>query len=163
MCVFGVLSEGPGTITRRAVRCRGAAGQYVAAGSIEQLLMPPEPLNYAPPPAESRTARHNRIYTVLLIALAFFYVLGMISILSISRSPAMRPESRWTLQMVVWIYTALIAAMVATLILRGVAPRAGRIATMSLNIILLILFPFGTALGIYGLWKVDKGGQAGGA
>ena len=125
--------------------------------------MPLEPLNYAPPPVESATARHNRTYTALLIALALFCALGMISIFSISRSSTIPPESRWTFEMIIRIYAALIAAMVATLILRGVAPRAGRVATTALNIILLIVFPFGTALGIYGLLKVDKGDPPAGA
>ena len=39
-----------------------------------------------------------------------------------------------------------------------IAPRGGRVATMALNIVLLLVFPLGTALGIYGLLKVDKGG-----
>lgn len=65
--------------------------------------------------------------------------------------------------MVVGICAVLIAAMVVTLIRRGVAPRAGRVATMALNIILLIVFPFGTALGIHGLLKVDRGGPPAGA
>jgi hypothetical protein len=125
--------------------------------------MPLESLSYAPPPVESTTARHNRIYTALLIALAVFCALGMVSIFSLSRSPTMPPESRSTFQMIIWIYAVLIAAMVATLILRGVAPPAGRIATMALNVILLIVFPFGTALGIYGLLKVDKVSPPGGA
>ena len=124
--------------------------------------MPLEPLHYAPP-AEPPSARHNRIYTALLIALALFCGLGMISLFAMSRSPTMAPESRWMFQMLVGIYALLIAAMVATLILRGVAPRAGRVATMALNILLLIVFPFGTALGIYGLWKVDRGVPPAGA
>ena len=32
--------------------------------------------------------------------------------------------------------------------------------TLALNIVLLLLFPHGTALGIYGLWKVDKQKQS---
>ena len=119
--------------------------------------MPLEPLNNAPPPVESATLRHNRIYTALLIALAVFCALGMISLFAMSRSPTMPAESRWTFQMIIGIYALLIVVMAATLILRGVAPSAGRVATMALNIILLIVFPFGTALGIYGLLKVDKG------
>jgi hypothetical protein len=110
-------------------------------------------------PDESSAARHDRVYTVLLIVLAFLCGLGMISIGFMSRNPKLAPESRWVFQMTACIYAALLAAMVVTLILRGVAPRAGRTATMALNIILLIVFPLGTALGIYGLIKVDKDRQ----
>ncbi len=60
--------------------------------------------------------------------------------------------------MIIGIYALLVAAMVVTLILRGVAPRVAPAATMAMNIVLLIVFPFGTALGIYGLLRVDKGG-----
>src|SRR5207253_7113836 len=115
--------------------------------------MPPEPLNYATPaPAVSR---HNLIYTIVLIVFAFFCAVGMIGMTFMSRNPRIAPESRWVFQMTVAVYALLLAAMVTTLILRGVAPRAGRIATKSLNIILLIVIPFGTVIGIYGLIKVD--------
>lgn len=124
--------------------------------------MPLEPLNYAPPPIESATARHSRIYTALLGGLAFFAIATM-GMFAIIRSPTLPLETRWRIQMIVAIYALLIAAMVATLVLRGVAPRAGRIATMALNIILLIVFPVGTALGIYGLLKVDKADPPAGA
>lgn len=117
-----------------------------------------EPLDYAPPPVESAAARHNRIYGALLMALALFLAMGMVSLFFVSRNPTFSPESRGVLEMIIGVYAVLMAAMVVTLILRGVAPRAGRIATMGLNIVLLIVFPFGTALGIYGLLKVDKGG-----
>jgi len=120
-------------------------------------IMPIEPLSYASPPVESARARHNRIYTALLIALTLFCAMGMTSLFFLSRVATMSPESRWPIDMVIGIYALLVAAMITTLILRGVAPRAGRVATMSLNIVLLFLFPFGTALAIYGLLKVDKG------
>src|SRR4051812_1507770 len=120
--------------------------------------MPLEPLNYATPaPAVSR---HNLIYTNILIVLAFFCILAMISMTFMTRNPAIKPESRWVFQMTAAIYAMFAAAMITTLILRGVAPHAGRIATKALNIILLILFPFGTVIGISGLLKVDKDTQA---
>ena len=100
--------------------------------------------------------RHNRIYTILLIVLAFWEVLSIISVEFVSHSPTMEQQSRWAMQMVACLEAAFLVAMVTTLILRGVAPGAGRIATKALNIILLLLLPLGTALGIYGLLKVDK-------
>ena len=100
---------------------------------------------------------------MLLIAMAFFYGLGIISMAFMSRSPTLPEQSRWVFQMTAWINAALVAAMVVTLILRGVAPGAGRIATKALNIVLLIAIPFGTALGIYGLMKVDKETEPAGA
>src|SRR5690242_18711759 len=105
--------------------------------------------------------RHNRTYTVLLIALALFYGLCIIDIAFTNRSPTPLERSRWVLM--AWINAALVAAMVMTLFLRGVAPRTGRIATKALNIVLLTAIPFGTVLGIYGLMKVDKETDAAGA
>ena len=57
--------------------------------------------------------------------MAFFYGLGIISMAFMSRSPTLPEQSRWVFQMTAWINAALVAAMVVTLILRGVAPRAG--------------------------------------
>ena len=34
---------------------------------------------------------------------------------------------------------------------------AYQVVTVTPNIILLVAVPWGTAVGIYGLWKVDKG------
>jgi hypothetical protein len=118
-------------------------------------LMPDEPLDYATP-AEPAARRHNRLYTALLTAMALFCVLGVMSVTFTGRSPTVAPESRWVFEMVAWIYGALIAAIVVTLVLRGAAPLAGRVATKATNIVLLFFFPLGTALGIYGLMKVDK-------
>jgi hypothetical protein len=103
--------------------------------------------------------KHNRIYSILLIVLAFFYVISLITMASMIQSPAVKPESRWVFVMTARIEAAYLAAIVVTLILRGAAPAAGRIATKALNIIMLLLIPFGTALGIYGLMKVDREGQ----
>src|SRR3954465_8711367 len=100
--------------------------------------------------------QHNRTYTVALIVMAFLYGLGVITMAFMSRSSTLPERSQWVFQMTAWMNGAFTAAMVTTLILRGVAPDAGRIATNALNIILLISFPLGTVLGIYGLLKVDK-------
>jgi hypothetical protein len=35
-------------------------------------------------------------------------------------------------------------------------PAQRRWPTLGLNIVLLLFIPFGTALAVYGLWKVDK-------
>jgi len=107
-------------------------------------------------------SRHDRTYTVLLIVLAFFLGISIIEFAFLKRAPSTPPESRWVFEMIACINAAFVVAIVTTLILRGVAPSAGRIATTALNIILLFAFPFGTALGIYGLRKVDKAGQPGG-
>lgn len=100
---------------------------------------------------------HNRVYTGLLIALAFFTCIGAIEMFFFSYRSTVHPDGGWIFTMIGCIELLFVAAMVTTLILRGVAPQAGRIATLALNIVLLLMVPLGTAVGIYGLWKVDKG------
>jgi len=100
--------------------------------------------------------KHNRVYTILLIVMAFWCLISIITMLTMSRSPAVKPESRPVFVRVALIQGAYVLAIVVTLTLRGTAPAAGRIATKALNIIMLFVIPLGTALGIYGLMKVDK-------
>jgi hypothetical protein len=102
--------------------------------------------------------RHDHTYNILLIVLAFFYGTSIITMVFTSRLPTLPPDVLWVFEMAAWVNAAFVAAMVATLILRATAPRAGQVATKALNIILLIMIPLGTALGIYGLMKVDREG-----
>ena len=117
------------------------------------MVMALEPPTNSPPPVESATARHNRIYTTLLIALALLCARDDQHLFHKSQS-----DDPASVAMDVSNDRVLVAAMVATLILRRIAPRGGRVAAMALNIVLLLVFPLGTTLGIYGLLKVDKGG-----
>jgi hypothetical protein len=102
---------------------------------------------------------HNRIYNVLLIVLAFFLSVSIITFVFVRRAPTTPPESQWAFAMAAYVNAALVTAIIATLILRAAAPRAGRIATTALNTVLLLVIPLGTAVGIYGLLKVDTDGQ----
>ena len=117
--------------------------------------MPLDDLNYTQA-SETPQARHNRIYTSLLIALAIFYLIGSVSIWSISRKAATQPDADWLFPVIAGTYVVFVAAMITTVVLRFKAPVVARVVTMALNVVLLVLFPFGTALGIYGLLKVDK-------
>lgn len=116
---------------------------------------PPQPHYFSPPPQEPSSQRHNRIYTYFLIGLACFYAVGTIMIVVVFSLNATEDPS-FIIRFVTCFYGIVIALIIWTLILRKAAPRAGRIATIVLNILLLPLFPLGTAVGIYGLWKVDK-------
>ena len=80
----------------------------------------------------------------------------------VARGIAARPdstaESTWAIEWIGVIASLYVVAIVATIVLRFAKPRAGRIASRALNIILLFTaFPVGTAIGVYGLWKVDRG------
>jgi hypothetical protein len=117
--------------------------------------LPPPPLTlleYAPSP---KKPAHDQVFTGLLIALAFLLVLvlGQFTIMRVSGRfvigdrvfPFLMPAN-------VLYFTSIIAA----LILRWCAPGIRRAATIAVSIILLFLFPLGTIVGIYGLWKVDR-------
>ena len=51
----------------------------------------------------------------------------------------------------------LIAAIIVTLVLRRALPYLGRAQQRRVNVFLLIFFPFGTAIGIYGLAESGQG------
>ncbi len=57
----------------------------------------------------------------------------------------------------------IVALIVATLIIRAKSRSNGcLIWTKAFNIFLLFVFPLGTAVRVYGLWKVDKAPPAAG-
>jgi hypothetical protein len=111
------------------------------------------PLDYAPP----LDNKANRRYTIALLVLAFFSLIGVGEFLFIARAPKFNNDARWAFQFCAYIYAIYATAIAITLVLRAYHAYVGRIATMALNIVLLPMFPFGTVVGIYGLRKVDKG------
>ena len=114
-------------------------------------------------PFFSRGVNHDWLYSVLLVVLAvstavtiplglFVYVL---------RVRAGVPVHAWHVPdwLAPWsaaICTGYLVAMLMTVWLRRVEPAAGKRVSRVLNYALLPAVPFGTALGIYGLTKVDR-------
>ena len=107
-----------------------------------------------------RSREHDTIYSILLAAFAFLTVIAIVSIWWISRLPKLDPKSVWSLRLVVLVEVCLGLFEIAVLIVRLRFPAQRRAPTMVLNIIMLFWFPLGTALGIYGLWKVDRPARA---
>src|SRR3954468_6477496 len=105
----------------------------------------PTPLSYARPAPESR---HDMVYTALLGALVFFHLLGLVVLWWVWHSPTYPPESVPAMRMVTSLYVVLLLFEAAVLILRIAAPAHRQWPTVSLNVVLLLSFPFGTALGI---------------
>jgi uncharacterized membrane protein YqjE len=105
------------------------------------------------PPAPST---HDYVYTTLLGVCSFFVASGMISLAFIRLTPTMPSDARSIMLMTLCIEGVYFVAMIAVLLIRLVFPSHRRWPTLGLNIVLLLLVPFGTALGIYGLWKIDK-------
>jgi hypothetical protein len=117
--------------------------------------MSTEPLGYESRP--NPTDRHNRIYTITLMVFCFFGVVGALEMWMLRRLPGLDPTGKLLFEVIAMVYAVVTVAMAATVALRYWSPPAGRIATVGINVVLLIFFPFGTALAIYGFWKVDKG------
>jgi hypothetical protein len=98
----------------------------------------------------------NRVYTVMLIVLAVFLLLGIGQMITLRHSLVASPRGQLVVDYIKLIYCVYFAAVILTLILRATKPDAGRVATTALNLALLAMIPFGTVVGIFGLAKVDK-------
>ena len=77
----------------------------------------------------------------------------------VSFSPHMRLPS-WSLAPLAVINLFYLAAMIVTLVCRMTHLPIGKSVTRAMNVLFLIAPPFGTILGIYGLWKVDRTEEA---
>lgn len=103
--------------------------------------------------------KHERLYTTLLVVFAVGILCSIAVLAAFMDLPAQaRPLKQWP----DWVHfvSAFLSgvyfcAVVGTLLLRQTQPAASRSVTKALNIALLFALPFGTALGLYGLWKVD--------
>ena len=112
-------------------------------------------LDYASPPPPPRSG-HDHVFTALALAVSFLMCLSIVSVGSLTRNPNMPPESRWVFHMTMAFMACYVLITWASLLLRWRFPASRRTFTIALSVILLLYFPFGTLLGIYGLWKVDK-------
>jgi hypothetical protein len=101
-------------------------------------------------------SQHDTVYSVLLGALAFFQLLGAVTLWWVTQMPTFQANSAWAIHMVISIQVCFLLFEVVVLIIRVAAPAHRKWPTVALNVVLLISFPIGTIIGIYGLWKVDK-------
>src|SRR6185503_1535324 len=88
--------------------------------------------------------------------LGFFLIVGMVSLASMRLRPGASSESKAALLSVLVIDGCFLAGIALVLLIRLAFPAYRRWPTVGLNIILILFVPFGTALAIYGFWKVDK-------
>ncbi|HEY8747047.1 MAG TPA: hypothetical protein VIM11_03665 [Tepidisphaeraceae bacterium] len=109
---------------------------------------------------------HARLYSVLAIILGVSTMLTipLALLVWVQRQYAWGPKSpgripNWALPWSAAISGMYVVLILLTLFARRLNPGAGRRLTRMLNYVLLPAVPFGTLLGIYGLMKVDKGGE----
>ncbi|MBI1831056.1 MAG: hypothetical protein HYR84_06365 [Planctomycetes bacterium] len=103
---------------------------------------------------------HDRMYTGLLAVLCL-YAAGGLALLGwlLGIPPESRPDMQWpdwSLPFLAAVNAFFLGTMSITLIVRLSWPEAGRHVTKVMNVLFLLGPPLGTALGIYGLWKVDR-------
>jgi hypothetical protein len=87
---------------------------------------------------------------------AFFTLLGIGVLVNIARRPSTTPERAMREWSYAYIHGCYLVAMIVVLSIRLLRPMKRRWPTLALNIALLINFPVGTALAIYGLMRADK-------
>lgn len=117
--------------------------------------MTAEILPYSPAPE----SRRDRVYAIMLVLLAFQCCGSALTCFFASRmpSPPAPAQSKWVFEMAAGQSGFAAAIIVATLVFRARSrSNACLIWTKAFNIFLLLVFPFGTAVGVYGLWKIDK-------
>ena len=100
-------------------------------------------------------------YVILLLVLAFYFILGIGSFSFMTAMVATNnPDSSQVVKIALrycsFIYLCYIIAIILTIAARYLRPELGRVLSKVLNIVLLLLLPFGTIVGTYGLLYVDK-------
>jgi hypothetical protein len=111
-------------------------------------------IDYARPPRPR--SGHDHVFTGLALGLVFLLVVMCTSLFSMTRNPALPPESKWVFHMSAALALCYAAIVVLSMILRWAFPASRRVFTIALSVALLVYVPFGTALRIYGLLKVDR-------
>jgi hypothetical protein len=93
----------------------------------------------------------------MLLVIAMLYGVSTLMVFLVAQSPSIDSIGRWAMRLSATISLFVVLLTVATLMLRAKGRTdACLIWTKAFNIFLLLVFPFGTIAGIYGLWKVDK-------
>jgi hypothetical protein len=109
---------------------------------------------------EALRVNHDRFYNVLLIILSL-YIVGGLALAGwlLGIPPESRPDMQWpdwSMQFFTALNVFYLLAMMLTLVLRFAWPGAGKRMTKVLNVLFLLGPPMGTALGVYGLFWVDR-------
>jgi hypothetical protein len=108
-------------------------------------------------PDPSKPTTHDHIYTTLLVVLAFFLILGISTLVWLRINPNTSGQAKSAYLLPLMMESAFLLAIIVGIGIRLFFPHLRRWPTLALNIILLACVPpFGTALAIYGFWKVDR-------
>lgn len=105
---------------------------------------------------ESRRSVHDLIYSALLGAVMFFTLISVLVVLWIAGTASAESHPTWPFYMLASMYGSLLLFELVVLIIRIRFPNTRKWPTVALNVVLLLFFPFGTLLAVYGLWKADR-------
>jgi hypothetical protein len=103
---------------------------------------------------------HNRVYNILIFLLGLFclssaaFVLFLMGLPIDARPHTLAPQ--WSLPVMAVINGVYLLAITATLAIRLSKATVGKQFTKIMNWLFLVAPPFGTALGMYGLFVVDR-------
>jgi hypothetical protein len=103
---------------------------------------------------EEKVSKHDQIYNTLLMVLGFMFFMTAGVMLTMSGTAS--DDGKWVFRMTAFVAGCYVLAVAATLIVRFTAPSYRRTVTRAMNILLLLHFPLGSAVGVYGLLKADR-------
>jgi hypothetical protein len=112
-------------------------------------------IEYESSPAHVPT-RQDQIYTTVLGVFAFFLLLAIGSLRSMANNPSTSEQGRVVMRLSAYVAACYAIASAVVLVVRIWFPAQRRWVTLGLNVVLLAYVPFGTAVGAYGLLRVDK-------
>jgi hypothetical protein len=112
-----------------------------------------------------RMLKHDRLYNIFLALVGVNLLCGLCLLMFLlGMPPDAHPRMRipqWSLLPLAFIHGFYLLAITVTLAVRATRLAIGKCVTTAMNCLFLIAPPLGTALGTYGLWKVDRQREAG--
>jgi len=95
-------------------------------------------------------------YIIGLIILAFFCLMGAVSILFLALNPPdpHLKSAAWALYFTIFIEVVYVVLFLLALLLFYRNPTTGNVFLTAINILLMLAVPLGTAAGVFYFWKV---------
>lgn len=109
-----------------------------------------------PPPLPAKKSNPNQQYSIAVAVYAGLCFMGIVSLTGFMDRPGMDAHGRWAIGLARNMNVCILLLCVAILLVRKTLPAQKKWLTQVFNVLLLLSFPIGTAIAIYGLLKVDK-------
>jgi len=122
-------------------------------------MNPESPAQDVCPPAAGAPSGGGQLFTALLIGLGLVCLL-MIGDMVVMRRAGLFANSRFVFEYTVFSQSFFLLVIIAAIVLRRFLPEQRRTIVIAVSVFILLHFPIGTGIGIYGLLKVDRSVQA---